>query len=67
MKPDLKPASAVFDNGRRGNPLISCDCVVCFGYCLTDPDVIARESRSRSASLPEGDHDASGFASTTVS
>lgn len=29
-----KPASAVFDNGRRGNPKPGCDCVQCFGYCL---------------------------------
>ena len=24
------------DNGRRGEPLIGCDCVQCFGYCLVD-------------------------------
>lgn len=29
-----KPASAVFDSGRRGNPKSGCDCVQCFGYCL---------------------------------
>ena len=38
-----KPASAIFDNGRRGEPLNFCDCMTCFGYCLpeamlTDPD-----------------------------
>lgn len=42
MKPDLKPASAVFDNGRRGNPLLGCDCVVCFGYCMIDADEAVR-------------------------
>ena len=32
------PASAVFDKGRRGNPLPGCDCVQCFGYCMIDGD-----------------------------
>lgn len=35
-------ASAIFDTGRRGNPKPGCDCVQCFGYCLTDPDVALR-------------------------
>jgi hypothetical protein len=38
-------STAVFDNGRRGNPRISCDCVQCFGYCITDQDIAAREAR----------------------
>lgn len=29
-----KPATVVFDKGRRGNPLPGCDCVQCFGYCM---------------------------------
>lgn len=37
-----KPASKVFDNGRRGEPLRGCDCVQCFGYCIVDFDVVAR-------------------------
>lgn len=31
-------ASAVFDNGRRGEPLLGCDCVQCFGYCMLTGD-----------------------------
>ena len=31
-----KRESEIFDNGRRGEPLISCDCITCFGYCVTD-------------------------------
>lgn len=42
-----KPASAVFDNGRRGEPLIGCDCVQCFGYCLVDPEIAMRERATR--------------------
>ena len=38
--------SAVFDNGRRGNPRPGCDCVQCFGYCLVDRDEAARKSFS---------------------
>ena len=37
-EPDTAPATAVFDKGRRGNPLPGCDCVQCFGYCLIDGD-----------------------------
>lgn len=33
-----KPATVVFDKGRRGNPLPGCDCVQCFGYCMIDGD-----------------------------
>jgi len=33
-KKPVKPVTAVFDKGRRGNPLPGCDCVQCFGYCL---------------------------------
>lgn len=34
MKKEHEQVSQVFDNGRRGVPLVGCDCVVCFGYCL---------------------------------
>lgn len=36
--------SAVFDNGRRGNPRPGCDCEQCFGYCMVDGDKAQRES-----------------------
>ena len=35
--------SEIFDNGRRGEPLNSCDCVTCFGYCITDKSIMQRE------------------------
>ncbi len=35
-------SSAVFDNGRRGQPKPGCDCVQCFGYCLVDNDEAQR-------------------------
>jgi len=38
-----KIASEVFDRGRRGEPLLGCDCVQCFGYCMVDHDVARRE------------------------
>lgn len=40
MKPETqdKPSTAVYDKGRRGNPLPGCDCVQCFGYCLVAGD-----------------------------
>lgn len=43
--------SEIFDNGRRGEPLNSCDCITCFGYCITNKSLIQRE-------LPddEGEH-----------
>ena len=45
--PKEPPAvTAVFDNGRRGQPLNSCDCVTCFGYCILSPEVRERELRS---------------------
>jgi hypothetical protein len=56
MKPEkVAPASEVFDNGRRGEPLISCDCFQCFGYCITDSGLIDREARMRQSALPEGE------------
>ena len=39
------PPGAYTDNGRRGLPLIGCDCVGCFGYCLIDPEIVLRERR----------------------
>ena len=38
------------DNGRRGEPLIGCDCVQCFGYCLVDQ---ASTERRNGATLEE--------------
>lgn len=26
--------TAVYDNGRRGEPMQGCDCIRCFGYCI---------------------------------
>ncbi len=40
-------ASAVFDNGRRGNPRPGCDCVQCFGYCMIDADEAIRGTLER--------------------
>jgi len=31
------------DNGRRGMPLMGCDCIQCFGYCIVDQDAAYRE------------------------
>jgi len=31
------------DNGRRGLPLMGCDCVACFGMCIKDHDARTRE------------------------
>jgi len=49
-------ASAVFDNGRRGNPKPGCDCEQCFGYCLRDRDISSNrptfERTIRPYSLP---------------
>jgi hypothetical protein len=41
--PNEKPASAVYDKGRRGEPLPGCDCVQCFGYCMVDGDEAERQ------------------------
>ena len=38
-----KLATAVYDTGRRGAPLLGCDCVQCFGYCIVDHDMRSRE------------------------
>lgn len=40
-------SSAVFDNGRRGQPKPGCDCVQCFGYCMIDGDAALRQSFER--------------------
>jgi hypothetical protein len=40
--PNEKPASAVYDKGRRGEPLPGCDCVQCFGYCMVNGDEAER-------------------------
>lgn len=44
--------SAVFDNGRRGEPRPGCDCFQCFGYCLVDKDEAVR-SRFQTGSSVE--------------
>ena len=36
--------TAVFDNGRRGNPKPGCDCEHCFGYCLVNEDEAMRKA-----------------------
>ncbi len=46
MASAAKPATAVFDKRRRGNPLPGCDCVQCFGYCFIDGDLRERIIRS---------------------
>ena len=43
MNDDTKPASEVFDRGRRGEPLPGCDCVQCFGYCMIDREAERRD------------------------
>lgn len=42
-----KPATEIFDRGRRGEPMLGCDCMQCFGYCLVDHDVARRELPDR--------------------
>jgi len=36
--PESPNVYADFDNGRRGEPKPGCDCVQCFGRCLSDND-----------------------------
>jgi hypothetical protein len=36
-------ASAVYDRGRRGEPLPGCDCMRCFGYCMIDREAERRD------------------------
>ena len=33
----------VFDRRRRGGPLLGCDCMHCFGYCMINRDSERRE------------------------
>ena len=40
-------ASEVFDRGRRGEPLLGCDCITCFGYCLVNQDIARRDMLTR--------------------
>lgn len=54
MQKEHEQVSQVFDSGRRGAPLISCDCVVCFGYCCVDRDIAGRELRLRRETKTEG-------------
>ena len=35
--------SEIFDNGRRGEPRLGCDCEACFGYCIVDHDIGRQE------------------------
>jgi hypothetical protein len=46
-------STAVFDNGRRGEPRMGCDCMRCFGYCIIDPTVVLREAAARPAVVAE--------------
>lgn len=48
-------ASAVFDNGRRGQPKPGCDCVQCFGYCMIDGDEAMRSSFSVKTAREDSD------------
>ena len=36
--------TTVYDTGRRGNPKMGCDCVQCFGYCISDRDQLQRDA-----------------------
>lgn len=46
--PAIADITAEFeDNQRRGPPKPGCDCMQCFGYCLVDQDVYAREMALR--------------------
>ncbi len=42
-----RPITVVVDKGRRGQPLMGCDCVQCFGYCFIDGDQASRERWNR--------------------
>jgi len=46
-------ATAVYDRGRRGNPLPGCDCVQCFGYCLVVREAAEREMFARAERMAE--------------
>ena len=43
-------ATAVYDKGRRGNPLPGCDCVQCFGYCMINGDEAMRQRAAEPSS-----------------
>jgi len=48
QSPSIKNlTSAVFDNGRRGNPRPGCDCEQCFGYCIVDKDKLHRDVHAK--------------------
>lgn len=49
-------ATAVFDKGRRGNPLPGCDCVQCFGYCMIDPREAAHYTQGTIPNEPAANH-----------
>ena len=42
-KDGKRPATEVYDRGRRGEPLPGCDCVMCFGYCMIDRETERRD------------------------
>ena len=50
VKTDI--VSVVTDNGRRGVPIMGCDCVQCFGYCMVDGD---EQTRLRSEATFKSD------------
>ena len=45
--PENEFVSAVFDNGRRGQPKTGCDCVQCFGYCIGSGADVSMPGQSR--------------------
>jgi len=50
-----KPATAVFDKGRRGNPLPGCDCVQCFGYCMINGAEVRVQKQEKDATESNAD------------
>lgn len=48
------------DNGRRGEPLPGCDCMRCFGRCMVDPEVRAREGLRRAVESERAGRDEAG-------
>lgn len=46
--------TAVFDKGRRGNPKPGCDCVQCFGYCLSGSDAARQQSAAQAGRWSRG-------------
>lgn len=60
-----KLTSAVFDTGRRGSPRPGCDCVQCFGYCITDVDKMQRDCHISPTGKTYGDVLIPGYGSAS--